>query len=74
MEIEEAKQILQTYHFQSSNEQCVHKGAITEAFQVFWASKPTLEEFETYLTGIVLFPAILYHIVQGRSGANGSFS
>lgn len=37
---------------------------IIEAFRVFWNSNPTEEEFDKLLSGIVLFPTILYIMVK----------
>ena len=68
MFLEESKAVLRQAQKEDSDVQLSHKDEIVAAFRVFWASRPPEGEFGDLMSGIVLFPQILWAIAQLPAG------
>ena len=65
MNLDEAKTKLDHFKFRTLAGQANNREIIVDAFNTFWDSKPTKEEFCKRTNGIMLFPEVLYEILKG---------
>ena len=66
MTLDEAREVLRNAAWMPATYQCDHKAEIVAAFDVVWDARPTREEFDALMAGVVLFPAILYRLAGPR--------
>ena len=64
MDLERAKTLLMSYRKRTVASQINRKAILLEAFEVFWKSKPSKEDFCKYTDGLYLFPEILFEILK----------
>lgn len=75
--VEAARDVLVAAGRRSGAEQQAEQAAIIEAFRVWWAAEPDEGEFAAVMARVVLFPRILYQMVQRaglRPGGDGTMA
>lgn len=66
MTVEEAREFLRAAGGLTVGQQQGERALIVDAFRVWWAAGPDEGEFAAVMARVVLFPAILYQMVQPR--------
>lgn len=64
MDKEKALEILDEAKSQTREEQLSNKPEILQAMKSFWHSNPTEEEFGAAMSGTLMFPEFVYHMVK----------
>lgn len=65
MNLDGAKINLKCCCNQTAEEQRENRRNIIRSFETFWDSKPSIEEFSEHTDGLLLFPEMLYMMVNG---------
>jgi hypothetical protein len=68
MDLLEAKVLLSNMRQLPGDIQFERKKEIVEAVKIFWDAGPSDEEFGDYMSGLILPPEVLYHIVTHPLG------